>query len=433
MHTSTLPDVPLPDGYRFRALTDADLRAAVDLDFWAFPSGIALDEAVQHVFPLGWDRAVGIEADGFEGLAALHGSYPFREFGVPGGTLATGGLTWVGVHPQHRRRGLLTAMIDLHLARCRERGEPLSALFAAEAPIYGRFGYGKAADDMRLTIARGAALHDVPGADEHTVRIEHASRERHGDLVERVHRAAGARPAGVAGINRPGWCERETEEQQAYFWEDPPAFRAGRESRRIAVVERGGEPRGYALFRRKSDWETFGPRGTASVAEAVALDASAARALWGVLVDFDLTVETSTYILPTDDAVTRLLVNPRAAQPRVVDNVWVRLVDVAAALAGRQYATDVDVTLAVADSRIPENAGTYRLRARAFGEATCAPVAESADISLDVRELGAAYLGGASLVSLAAGGLVTEHTPGALAAAATAFGWPVAPVCSWVW
>ncbi|MBE1874534.1 enhanced intracellular survival protein Eis [Myceligenerans pegani] len=433
MHTSTLPDVPLPDGYRFRALAEADLRAVRDLDLWAFPSATALDEAVQHSFPLGWDRAIGIEAEGFDGLAALHGSYPFRRFGVPGGTLPTGGLTWVGVHPQHRRRGLLTGMIDLHLARCRERGEPLSALFAAEAPIYGRFGYGKAADDVRLTIARGAGLHEVPGADEHTVRIAHASREQHGDLVGRLHRAAGERPTGVAGINRPGWCERETEELQAHFWADLPAFRGGRESRRIVVVERGGEPRGYALFRRKLDWETFGPRGTTAVSEAVALDAAAARALWGVLVDFDLTVETSTFLLPVDDAVTRLLMNPRAAQPRVVDNVWVRLVDVAGALAGRQYAADVDVRIAVTDARLPENAGTYRLRARVFGEATCDRVAEPADLSLDVRELGAAYLGGTSLAALAAAGLVTEHTPGALATAAAAFGWPVAPMSSWVW
>jgi predicted acetyltransferase len=199
------------------------------------------------------------------------------------------------------------------------------------------------------------------------------------------------------------------------------------------VVERNGEPRGYALFRRKLDWETYGPRATTAVSEVVALDAAAARALWGVLVDFDLTVETSTFLLPVDDAVTRLLVNPRAAQPRVVDNVWVRLVDVAAALAGRQYAADADVRIAVTDAHLPANAGTYRLRARAFGEAGCERVEEPADLSLDVRELGAAYLGGTSLASLAVAGLVTEHTPGALAATAAAFAWPVAPMSSWVW
>ena len=432
-----LPDIALPDGYRFRQLTADDHRGAVDLDSWAFPSHVSVDDALTHTFPLTWDRAVGIEADGFDGLAAMHASFPFSTFGVPGGTLPTGGLTWVGVHPQHRRRGLLTSMIDLHLARCRERGEPLSALFAAESGIYGRFGYGKAADDVRLTIRRGAGLRDVPGADEHTVRIEHASRERHGELVERVHQTAGARPAGVVGLNRPGWTERETEELQAHFWDDPAVHRDGMESRRIVVVERAGEPRGYALFRRKNSWETFGTGGSTSVQEAIALDVAAARALWGVLVDFDLTNETSTFILPVDDVVVGLLTDPRAARPLTVDNVWVRLVDVAAALAGRRYAADVDLALAVTDARIPDNTGVYRLTASAFGETTCERIGTSptgpADLALDVGGLGAAYLGGTSLGALAAAGLVTERTPGTLATASAAFGWPIAPVSSWAW
>ncbi|MEK8225120.1 GNAT family N-acetyltransferase [Oerskovia sp. M15] len=143
-------------------------------------------------------------------LAAIYASYPFSAFPVPGGTLPVSGLTWVGVHPQHRRRGILSAMIDVHFEQAEAAGEPVSALFAAEAAIYGRFGYGQAAQDLRLTIPRGAALRDVPGADEHTVRIEKADRARHGDLVDTLHRAAGADPTGHgSGINRPGWVTRD--------------------------------------------------------------------------------------------------------------------------------------------------------------------------------------------------------------------------------
>jgi predicted acetyltransferase len=346
----------------------------------------------------------------------------------------------VGVHPQHRRRGLLTAMIDLHLARSAERGEALSALFAAEAAIYGRFGYGHAADDLRLEIPRGAALRDVPGAERHTVRIEVASRERHGKLVDRLHRAAGAAPTGVPGINRPGWVTRETEELQAVHWDDSPVHRGGRESRRIMIVELDGEPRGYVTFRRTLDWEPAGPRGQVSAGEVVALDGAAARALWGALLDLDLTNEVRPFVLPVDDVVTQLLVNLRAAAPRTPDNLWVRLVDVPAALAGRQYAADVDVTLEVTDTRIPANAGVYRLQADAFGPASVErvdPEFEAPDLTLDVRELGAAYLGGRSLAALAAAGLVTEHgrpgeRAGALARASVAFGWPIAPASSWV-
>ncbi|GAA4718571.1 amikacin resistance N-acetyltransferase Eis2 [Isoptericola chiayiensis] len=430
-------DSPAPAGYRFRQLTADDARAVIDVDSWAFPIPVDPDEMVKIPSPLTWDRAVGVEVDDAPAgspLAAMHASYPFTEFPVPGGTLPTAGLTWVGVHPQHRRRGVASAMIDLHLVRCRERGEPLSALFAAEYPIYGRFGYGRAADDVRVTLARGAALRDVPGAAEHTVRIEHAARERHGDLVTAVHRAAG-QDAGGLGVNRPGWASPQTPELQAHRWHDAAPFRRGFESRRIVVVERDGEPRGYALLRRKLDWETTGPRGTVNVGEAVALDAPAARALWGVLVDLDLMSETTPFILAPDDPLLGLLVDRRGADLRVADNVWVRLVDLPTALAGRRYAADVDVTLAVTDARLPANDGVWRLSATAFGAATCEPsdlAAADADLALDVRELGAAYLGGTSLAELAAAGLVEQRSPGALARASTAFGWPVAPVCGWV-
>lgn len=434
------PQTALPAGYRWRTLTQDDQALVTELDTWAFPSGLAHDDLNAAPSPLSWERAVAIEADGVEGLVALHASYPFAHFPVPGAELPTAGLTWVGVHPQHRRRGLLTAMIDLHLARSVERGEALSALFAAEAPIYGRFGYGHAADDLRLTIPRGAALRDVPGAERHTIRVEVATREKHGELVDRLHRAAGAAPTGVPGINRPGWVTRETEELQAVHWDDSPVHREGRESRRIMIVELDGEPRGYVTFRRTMSWEATGPRGQVGTGEVVALDAAAARALWGALLDLDLTNEVTPFVLPVDDVITHLLVNLRAAAPRTPDNVWVRVVDVAAALAGRRYAADIDVTLAVTDTRLPANAGVYRLQAEAFGPASVErvdPEFDAPELSLDVRELGAAYLGGKSLAALAAAGLVTEHARpgqrrGVLARASAAFGWPVAPASSWV-
>ncbi len=433
-HAAMLIDAPLPAGYRFRQLTPDDHRAVLEIDAWAFPSSGSLEDAARSASPLTWERAVGIEADGADdgSLVGHHASYPFSRFPVPGGELPTAGLTWVGVHPQHRRRGLLTAMMDLHLARCRERGEALSALFAAEYPIYGRFGYGRAASDLRVTLRRGAELRDVPGAAEHTVRVEHASPERHGELVARVHRAAGAAPGGLPGVNRPGWATRETEALQTAYWNDDPAFRRGLESRRVVVVERDGEPRGYATFRRKLDWTTTGAQGTAHVGEVVALDAAAARALWGVLLDLDLMTETKPFVLAPDDVLTQLLLDPRVAGPQLVDNVWVRVVDVPTALAGRRYAADVDVVLGVRDDRLPDNAGAWRVRAGAFGEATCERTDAEPDLELDVRELGAAYLGGTSLAALATAGLVTVRTPGALAPASAAFGWPVAPVCSWV-
>ncbi|WP_435735528.1 GNAT family N-acetyltransferase [Cellulosimicrobium sp. PMB13] len=439
----------LPDGCTFADLGPDDLRDVLELDTWAFPSPVEVDDLVALPSPLTWSRTVGVVRDVEDGdaepvdgavpvrreLVGLHASYPFARFPVPGATTPVAGLTWVGVHPAHRRRGLLTAMMHRHLADCRERGEAVSALFAAEAPIYGRFGYGRAADDLRVAVPRGARLRDVPGAERHTVRIERADRARHGDLVASLHERAGADPTGRAGdvpLNRPGWATRETPELQASYWGDPPAFRRGQESMRIAVVELDGEPRGYARFRRTLSWEPTGPRGTVSTGEVVALDAAAARALWGVLTDLDLSHEVTPFMIPVDDALTQLLVDPRAATPRLADNVWIRVVDVAAALSARRYAADVDVVLHVTDPSLPDNAGHWRLRAEAFGQARAERTDDAADLSLDVRELGAAYLGGVTLAALAVGGFVAEHTPGALARASAAFSWPVAPMCSWV-
>lgn len=78
-------------------------------------------------------------------LVAMHSSFAQPRFEVPGATLPASGLTWVGVHPGHRRRGILRAMIEGHFRRSVERGEAISTLFSAEMPIYGRFGYGAAA------------------------------------------------------------------------------------------------------------------------------------------------------------------------------------------------------------------------------------------------------------------------------------------------
>ncbi|WP_024288895.1 GNAT family N-acetyltransferase [Cellulomonas sp. KRMCY2] len=410
----------LPPGYRTVDVPEARRHDLLVLESWAFPGTLSDEAADALPSPLSWDRTRGVETPDGE-LVASHGSYPFASFPVPGARTRVSGLTWVGVHPGHRRRGLLRSMIEDHVHRSLTRGEAVSALFAAEPAIYGRFGYGLAARDLRLKIPRGAALRDVPGADALRVRIERVDAERHGELIHQVHSA----------VDRPGWAVRDTPELRAAHLIDIEAFRDGAESLRIAVVEDDGTPVAYALFRRKSVWNDAGPRGVVRVSEAVAQDARAARALWGVLLDLDLMATVETSLLAPDDPLAWLLIDPRAAETRLSDNVWVRVLDVPAALAARRYATQVDVVLEVTDTMLPANAGRWHL----VGGPDAATVRRTdapADLLLDVRDLGSAYLGGVSLAALATAGLVTELTPGALHGAAVAFGWPLAPVCSWV-
>lgn len=412
----------LPDGYRAVDLTPSRLRDVLTLDTWAFPSSISEDKLAEAPLALPWGRVSGVETDDGE-LVGMYAAYPYRAFPVPGARIPVAGLTWVGVHPGHRRRGILRSMIDRHFAQAADAGEAVAALFAAEPAIYGRFGYGMAAQNLRMTVPRGAALRDVSGAADLRVRLEKLDAERHGPVLQALHGA----------IDRPGWTTRETEGALEASLADPEFVRGGAESMRIALVEGpDGTPRGYAKFRRKEDWRPEGPRGVVRVLEAVARDAATARALWGVLVDLDHMGTVETGMLALDDPLWFLLVDPRAALPTIGDNLWVRVLDVPVALAQRRYAAPVDVVLEVTDAQVPGNAGRWHLVGGPDG-ATVTPTDADADLALDVRELGAAYLGGVSLAALAGAGLVTELRAGTLHAAATAFGWPLAPVCSYVW
>src|SRR6185503_18593563 len=81
--------------------------------------------------------------DGDEPVA-LTGAYRF-DLSIPGGELPCAGVTWVGVIPTHRRRGILRDLMRRELEDVHSWGEPIAALWASEAAIYGRFGYGHAA------------------------------------------------------------------------------------------------------------------------------------------------------------------------------------------------------------------------------------------------------------------------------------------------
>lgn len=427
----------LPQNHRLVTLTPDRIREVLDLDAWSFPTAASLDQLESIPQPLTWDRTFGIDrespdesvppADGAvprrRELVALHSSYPYTEFPVPGGTLAAAGLTWVGVHPAHRRRGLLRSMMEHHFAECDARGEAISALFAADPGIYARFGYGAASREVHLQIPRASPMHDVPGSDRFTLRVERAAANIHANLVADIHRRAGE----ISG--RPGWVGRTTSEQSAAFWADPEFMRDGAEEMRIVIVEHDGDPQGYALLRREFTWPGTGPDGTVAAREVVAVDLPAARALWGTLTTMDLMERVRTPRLATDDFVMRLLINPRKADPHVVDNLWVRVIDVPAALTARTYAADIDVVFAVSDKHIPENGGHWHLRSAAFGTATCERTDAPADISVTAADLGAAYLGSTSLATT----LAQEHTPDSLTRAATAFRWPVEAFCSWLW
>ncbi len=339
------------------------------------------------------------DGDEIVGGASIYG----RVMTIPGSAAPVAGITLVAVLPTHRRRGILTAMMRKQLTDLYESGgEPITALNAAEATIYGRFGYGIASHVAELQgDKRFMALR--PGTDLGDGTIRLLGRQEARPLLEKVYDTA--RRGGV------GWVDR-TEK----FWEarlaDGERARDGGTALRFAVhTEPGGEATGYALYRSKAQ--------LVQVIEVAATARQSYAALWRYLLDLDAHSELA-YDAAVDEPLKHLLTDPRAARTTLIDNLWVRLVDVERALTARRYSASLDLVLEVQDPFCPWNAGRYSLRAD--GESvTCERTQARPDLRLTSAELGAAYLGGTTLSSLAAAGRVEELRPGALTVASLAF------------
>jgi predicted acetyltransferase len=360
------------------------------------------------------DRSIGLwERKRCVGTA---GAFGFR-MTVPGGAeVPAAGVTMVSVAATHRRRGLLTAMMRRQLDDVRSWGEPLAVLTASEPGIYGRFGYGAATYQISAEIDTDRVRLSVPdGTDD--VRLEYAAPAEVLDACEAVYaRLVPGRPGMLA--RRPGW------ERVGLL--DPESKREGASPLQCVVARRDGEVTGYARFRVRPAWGDEGPRGTVALSELAGLDPATRAALWRFLFGIDLTSTLAVRGRPVDEEWQYQVSDIRRCRPAVRDALYVRLVDVAAALTARTYLAPVDVVLEVEDAFCPWNAGRWRLSGDAKG-ATCERTSDAADLALSARELGAAYLGGVSLGSLAAAGRVREVRPGALAEASVGFGSDVAP------
>ena len=357
------------------------------------------------------------------GPVGTAGVYSLR-MAVPGGMLPVAGVTMVSVLPTHRRRGILRSLMRRQLADIAERGdEPIAALWASETPLYGRYGYGRASSNASFRFGRGegalSALAPVdPGL---TLRLAEPG-EAATDL---------AKVYDTVLSGQPGFFTRDED-----WWErvldDPADERRGASPLRCVLATGDDGVRGYSLYRSTARWEegTVLPDGAIDVWELIAADPAASAALWRDLLSRDLVTSVTADLRPADDPLLYQLHDLRRARVRVVDNLWVRIIDLPGALARRAYSSPVDVVLEVTDELLPANAGRWRLRAGGpRGGADCARTDEPADIALDVRELGAAYLGGTRLASVAAAGLVGELRPGAVGSLSTAMSWDPAPWC----
>jgi predicted acetyltransferase len=357
------------------------------------------------------------------GLVGTTGVYSFQ-MAVPGAVFPVAGVTAVSVLPTHRRRGILRSLMHRQIADIAARGEePIAALWASETPLYGRYGYGRASSHASFRFGRGEGALSALAPVDPSLTLQLAEPADVAAELAKVYDSV------LSG--QPGFFSRDQD-----WWErvldDPAEDRAGSSPLRCVLAAGDDGVRGYALYRTTARWEegTVLPDGAISVWELMAADPAAGAALWQDLLSRDLVTSITADLRSADDPLLYQLHDSRRARVRLVDNLWVRIIDLPAALTRRAYSAPADVVLEVTDGLLPANAGRWRLRtAGPGGAADCARTDEPADIALDVRELGAAYLGGTRLATLAAAGLVSELRPGAVAALSTAMSWDPAPWC----
>jgi predicted acetyltransferase len=366
------------------------------------------------------------------------GDWPLR-LSLPGGMAAAAGVTLVGVLPSHRRRGIVSSLMRRQLAEIRERGDAIAVLWASEAPIYGRYGYGVATWQTAYRFRRGegvlqsSASSPASGASP-GLRLRLAAAAAVRGELDKVYQTVLPGQPGMFARDDAWW-------DRVLGANDEPGGGGG-DLLRCVLAEDDGGPRGYAIYTGNLAWddETFLAAGSLHVKELVAADPAAAGLLWGDMLSRDLVAEITASLRPVDDPLIHMLADPRRARRTVGDGLWVRLTDVPAALALRRYAAPVDVVIEVTDGVLPGNAGRWRLVAGGSSGAsgsssaggfagTCGPADGGADLVLDVGVLGAAYLGGTRLGELARAGLVTERRAGAVAALSVAMSWEPGPWC----
>jgi predicted acetyltransferase len=338
------------------------------------------------------------------------------ELTIPGGRLTCAGVTVVGVLPSHRRRGLLTRMMGAQLRDVRERGEPIAALWASEETIYGRYGYGLAsvgvmAEAKRLTSQLRA---DLPAREGSIRMIDHDEALR---VLPPLYNRIAEGTVGFLGRPRDWWELRTLDDREER--------RRGAGPLNRVLLELDGKPAGYATYRIKVEGSGSEWHKKVLVGDAFGLDARATREIWRFLLEIDWTDTVETRLLPLDHALLLLTARVNELRARLWDGLWVRLVDVGAALAARSYSGDGRVTFEVTgDLLFPENLGTWTIADGVARSSRRRP-----DLRLDVQTLGAVFLGGFSFRELAAAERVEEVVRGGIARADGLFATPVAPWC----
>jgi predicted acetyltransferase len=370
-------------------------------------------EARRTIFE--FDRNIAaFDGDELVGTAGIFS----HEMTVPGGRVRSAGVTMVSVKPTHRRQGVLTQVMAAQLEHVAARGEPMATLWASESPIYGRFGYGLASETHSLEIPREYARFARPVEPRGRVRQMDTAEAR--ETFPAIWDAAATRYPGFISRSRAWW------EQRVFM--DVKDFRDGFTANNYMTYEADGATQGYLRYRVKADWsERALPQGTVKVEELIPLTSDAYAALWNFAFNVDLVNRIEAHFRRSDEPLLHMLADARRLARSSRDGLWLRILDIPAALNARRYQVEGSLVLEVVDAFRPATSGNYLLEAGP-GFARCERTPRPADLSLGIADLGAAYLGGTRLATLAEAGRVSGQ-PAAIDRADLMFAWPIAPWC----
>ena len=377
----------LPEAYRLLMLVFGDAEESADL------------EAERGIIEP--DRTLGT-FDGDQLVACM--SAFSMDMAVPGSSLPVAGTTWVAVSPTHRRRGVLRRMMHHHLTDIAGRGEPLAALWASETAIYGRFGYGSAIERQRLVVH----VDGDPGwqpwvpPEAHAVRLVPLDQAQ--AVIDPIYEAARRRRAGAHRRDDAWWAFQALSTRANAM--------AGVPTKYVAVASVDGQDVAYAIYGVKGSFSDVGrPAGTVTAIELAGVDAAAETAMHRFLMSHDLVSTVQLRNRPLDDVLHRQLHDSRRVERHVSDALHVRVIDLPAALRGRQYAESAGVTIEVRDDLLEGNDGTWRVEVAPEGASVEPAEGSTPDLRMDVRALGSLYMGDVRLRHLVAAGEVDAVDP----------------------
>jgi predicted acetyltransferase len=404
-------------------LSDIEIRVPGEEDWVAFGEAVATafsEELRKEELELAKrvvDPTRDLAAYDGDAIVGTAGSYALT-LRIPGGEVPAAGVSAVGVAPTHRRRGIMSSLLRRLHDDAHERREPIAALWAAEAAIYGRFGYGLATVNARIDADRDRTMGGLQGEATGTVRL--VSKEDALDVLPPVY--------DRVRVSTPGFIVRDRTWWEVQLLADLEHWRNGSGPQFRAVLERDGRPEGYALYRLEHAWPEGFPGGTLHVQELMATDASAWRETWGFVFGIDLVARVKARSLATDDPLFLLAPEQARLRFRLGDGLWIRILDVARALEARTYAARESITFELEDEHCPWNAGRWRLDAES-GTPAVERVGSRAELRLPAAQLAAVYLGGFTFARLERAGLVEELADGAIARADALFRTDRAPWC----